>query len=80
LDTLDALEALMARVELLRQGVLWARLGILPADVETALSEQLGDASRQLSTRQGDAGLIITTQDVRSQRFYLLAGSDAAPK
>ncbi len=80
LDTLDALAALTARVELLRQGVLWARLGILPEHVETALREQLGEASRQLWTRQGDAGLIITAQDVRSQRFYLLVGSDAAQK
>ena len=80
LDTLDAVEGLTARVELLRQGVLWARLGILPEHVETALSEQLSDASRQLWTRQGNAGLLITPQDVRGQRLYLLAGSDAAQK
>lgn len=78
LDTLDAVEALTARVELLRQGVLWARLGILPEHVETALSEQLSDASRQLWTRQGNAGLLITSQAVRSQSLYLLVGSDAA--
>lgn len=78
LDTLDALEALQARVELLRQGVLWARLGILPEYAETVLSDQLNEASRQLWTRQGGAGLTITTQDLRGQRFYLLSGSEAA--
>lgn len=75
LDTLDAVEALQARVELLRQGLLWARLGLFGGNAETLLSEQLADASRQLWTRQGGAGLTVVAQDVQGQRFYLLAGT-----
>ena len=78
LDTLDATEAVQARVELLRQGVLWTRLGLFPdAGAEKVLSEQLAEASRQLWTRQANAGLTIIGQDVDGQRFYLLSGSDA---
>ncbi len=70
LDTLDATEAVQARVELLRQGVLWARLGLFPdANAEKVLSEQLAEASRQLWTRQGNAGLTVIGQDVDGQRF-----------
>lgn len=76
LDTLDAIEAVQARVELLRQGVLWTRLGLFPdAGAEKVLSEQLAEASRQLWTRQANAGLTIIGQDVDGQRFYLLSGS-----
>ncbi len=79
LDTLDALEAVQARVELLRQGVLWSRLGLFhDQQAEALLSEQLAEASRQLWARQGGAGLTIVAQDVRGQRFYLLAGSDSS--
>jgi hypothetical protein len=75
LDTLDATEAVQARVELLRQGVLWTRLGLFPdANAENALSDQLAEASRQLWVRQGNAGLTVTGQDVDGQRFYLLSG------
>ena len=43
LDTLDPVEALTARVELLRQAVLWVRLGLFPDQgAEEALSRQLG--------------------------------------
>ena len=76
LDTLDAVEAALARVELLRQGVLWTRLGLFPGSAEQALSEQLADASRQLWSRQGGAGLTVIAQDVDGVRFYLLAGSE----
>ncbi len=78
LDTLDPAEAALARVELLRQGVLWARLGLFPDHAEEALSQQLLDASRQLWTRQGGAGLTLSIQDVGGRRFYLLAGSEPA--
>ena len=75
LDTLDATEAGQARVELLRQGVLWTRLGLFPdVNAEDALSAQLVEASRQLWTRQGNAGLTVIAQDVDGQRFYLLSG------
>ena len=79
LDTLDATEAVQARVELLRQGVLWTRLGLFPdANAENVLSGQLAEASRQLWTRQGNAGLTVIGQDVDGQRFYLLSGSEPA--
>jgi hypothetical protein len=79
LDTLDATEAVQARVELLRQGVLWSRLGLFPdAGAEQPLSEQLAEASRQLWTRQGNAGLTVIAQDVDGQRYYLLSGSESA--
>ena len=77
LDTLDATEAVQARVELLRQGVLWTRSGLFPdTNAEQALGEQLAEASRQLWIRQGNAGLTVIGQDVDGQRFYLLSGSD----
>jgi hypothetical protein len=77
LDTLDATEAVQARVELLRQGVLWTRLGLFPdASAEQTLSAQLAEASRQLWTRQGNAGLTVSGQDIGGQRFYLLSGSE----
>jgi hypothetical protein len=75
IDTLSPADASRVRVELLRQGVLWSRLGLLPASVEDALNEKLTDASRQLWTRQGNAGLTIVVQDVGTSRFYLLSGS-----
>ena len=78
LDVLDAAEAVQARVELLRQGLLWARLGLFPDAPEQTLSEQLAEASRQLWTRQGGAGLTVVAQEVNGQHFYFLAGSDAA--
>lgn len=78
LDTLDEVEGVQARVELLRQGLLWTRLGLFSADAEQALSEQLAEASRQLWTRQGGVGLTLVAQDVQGERFYLLAGSESA--
>jgi hypothetical protein len=78
LDTLDPVEALGARVELLRQGVLWVRLGLFPDQgAEEALARQLAEASRDLWSRQGGAGLTIANQIERGLRLYLLAGSDA---
>jgi hypothetical protein len=78
LDTLSAAEAVPARVELLRQGVLWARLGLFPDHAEEILSAQLREASSQLWTRQGGAGLTVIVQEIHGQRFYLLSGSDTA--
>lgn len=79
LDTLDAVEALPARIELLRQGVLAVRLGLFPNQAaEEALAQQLIEASQELRTRQGDIGLRVTKQDARGYPIYLLAGSDAA--
>ncbi|MGQ9841000.1 MAG: hypothetical protein ACUVR4_10885 [Anaerolineae bacterium] len=78
LAQLDPLGAAQARLELLRQGVLWARLGLFPdRGAEALLSEQLAEASRQLWTRQGGMGLTIVVQDVQGQRFYLLSGADS---
>ncbi len=78
LDTLDEVEGVQARVELLRQGLLWTRLGLFTDDAEQVLSEQLAEASRQLWTRQGGVGLTLIAQDVQGVRFYLLAGSESA--
>lgn len=75
IDTLSPADASQVRVELLRQSVLWFRLGLLPGSMEDILSEKLADASRQLWTRQGNAGLTIVAQDVDGARFYLLSGS-----
>jgi len=78
LDTLGALQALDGRLELLRQGVLWVRLGLFPdASAEEALSRQLAEASRELWTRQGGVGLMIVSQEARGFRLYVLAGSDS---
>ena len=78
LDTLDPVEAANARVELLRQAVLWVRLGLFPDQgAEEALGRQLGDASKDLWSRQGGVGLTIVNQIEHGLRLYLLAGSDA---
>lgn len=79
LDTLDEVEGVQAQVELLRQGLLWTRLGLFTDDAEQVLSEQLADASRQLWMRQGGIGLTVIAQDVQGERFYLLAGSEGTP-
>jgi hypothetical protein len=78
IDALSAANASQARVDLLRQGVLWSRLGLLPGATEAALSTKLADASRQLWTRQGNAGLTVVVQEIGGKRFYLLSGSDAS--
>lgn len=78
LDTLSAGDAMVGRVELLRQGLLWSRLGLFPDHAEATLSEQLKEASRQLWARQGGAGLAIVVQEAQGQRFYLLSGSEIA--
>jgi hypothetical protein len=75
IDALDPASASQARAELLRQGVLWSRLGLLPGNIEVVLSEKLAEASRQLWTRQGNAGLTVIVQEVGGRRFYLLSGS-----
>ena len=77
LDALGAIEKLSARVELLRQGVLWVRLGLFTDQgAEQALSEQLAEASRDLWTRQGSIGLTIVSREERGRALYLLTGSD----
>jgi hypothetical protein len=75
LDTLPPAQAALARVELLRQAVLWGRLGLFPDYPEETLSAQLGEASSQLWARQGNAGLTVVLQDANGKRFYLLSGS-----
>jgi hypothetical protein len=75
IDSLSPASASLARFELLRQGVLWSRLGLLPGDIEVPLSEKLADASRQLWTRQGNAGLTVVVQEVGNKRYYLLSGA-----
>ncbi len=77
LDILAPADASEARVELLRQGLLGARLGLFPdPDAEQSLSAQLIEASRELWTRQGNVGLVSIMQEDQGQRFYLLSGSD----
>jgi hypothetical protein len=75
LDTLSPTDAALGRVELLRQGVLWCRLGLFPGNNEAMLSEQLVNAARQLWIRQGNAGLVIIEQQAVGLHFYLLSGS-----
>ncbi len=77
-DTLSSAEAVAARVELLREGVLWSRLGLFPGQAEEPLSVQLTEASSELWTRQGGAGLTIVAQQEGSQRYYLLSGAEAS--
>ena len=81
LDTLTAPDEVLARVELLRQAVLWTRLGLFPGNAEPILSEQLTTAAQQLWTRQGGVGLTIVVQAASGGRFYLLSGAqpNAAP-
>ena len=77
LDTLDAVEALTARVELLRGSMQWVRLGLFgDQTVEESLRPQLTEASKELWQRQGGAGLTIISQDEQGLALYLLAGAD----
>ncbi len=77
LDTLDPVEALTARVELLRSSMQSVRLGLFgDQTVEESLQQQLTEASNELWQRQGGAGLTIVSQDERGLILYLLAGSD----
>jgi hypothetical protein len=81
LDVLSPAESIPARVELRRQAVQWTRLGLFPdpdGETETALREQLLEASSQLWTRQGNAGLAIVVQEVGGRRFYLLSGASGS--
>jgi len=75
-DTLEADALDQARVDLLRQALLWSRLGLFPGDVEPALAAQLQDASAQLRERMGDVGLTITPSDSSGVRLYILAGPE----
>ncbi|MCU0500203.1 MAG: hypothetical protein MUC51_00290 [Anaerolineae bacterium] len=78
LDTLLPADAGPARVELLRQALLAARLGLFPDPAaEKPLHDQLLTASRDLWTRQGGEGLLNVVQEAQGQRYYLLSGSDA---
>ncbi|MEJ5199643.1 MAG: hypothetical protein WHX53_12025 [Anaerolineae bacterium] len=78
LDTLSPADADHARAEILRTGLLSVRLGLFPDPAaEKILYEQLVQASRDLWTRQGNVGLVITMREAQGGRFYVLAGSDA---
>jgi hypothetical protein len=76
IDTLDAEALDFARVELLRQGLLWSRLDLFPGDVEENLAQQLADASSQLRARLGEVGLTVAPSEESGMRFYVLTGSD----
>jgi hypothetical protein len=76
LDTLNPADALIARVELLRQGVLWTRLGLFPDHAEQLLSEQLVEAAETLWLRQGEVGLVVEAKQATGWRLYVLAGRD----
>jgi hypothetical protein len=78
LDTLDAASLDAARVELLRQGLLWSRLGLFPGDVGGELGTQLIEASEQLRLRQGETGLSISTSEEAGVPFFVLRG-DRSP-
>ncbi len=76
LDTLDPVDALTARVELLRGSMQWVRLGLFgDQTVEESLRGQLTEASKELWQRQGGAGLTIVSQDEGGLTLYLLAGA-----
>ncbi len=79
LDGLAAGDAAAGRVELLRQGILWSRLGLFPGNAESSLAGQLVDASQKLWTRRGGTGLVIVTQEVQGVRLYLLTGAGSPP-
>ncbi len=78
LDSLDVADASIARVELLRQAMLWVRLGLFPGNVEELLSGQLSDAASALWARQGGVGLTVTSQQMAGRRFYVLADGAAS--
>jgi hypothetical protein len=78
LDTLEAGDAAVGRLQLLQEGLLWSRLGLFPDHAEDALRTQLIEAAHQLWIRRGSAGLVIVVQDVGNQHFYLLSGADPA--
>jgi hypothetical protein len=78
LDALAPAEAGQARVELLRQGLLWTRLGLFPDGAEEPLRAQLTEAAQQLWTRQGSAGLTVVVQETPGWRLYLLSGAEPA--
>lgn len=77
IDTLDPEQVADARVELLGQGLLASRLGLFPGDVEQPLGDQLFEASQQLRSQMGDAGLSLAPRDAAGLRFYTLSGPDA---
>ncbi len=56
-DTLPTADVGRARVELLRQGVLWSRLGLFPDHAEELLSKQLIDAARRALDPPGRRGV-----------------------
>ncbi|MGC8781255.1 MAG: hypothetical protein ACP5UQ_10355, partial [Anaerolineae bacterium] len=77
LDALSPADADQARAELLRTGLLAVRLGLFPnRAAEKTLYDQLSQTMRDLWTRHGNVGLMITVQEVQGGRFYLLTGSD----
>lgn len=77
LDGLDAASLDAARVELLRQGLLWSRLGLFPGDAGGELGKQLVEASEQLRLRQGETGLSISTSEEAGVPFFVLRGDQS---
>jgi hypothetical protein len=76
LDSLDVAESTAGRAQLLQQALLWARLGLFPGDPEKDLRPQLIDASRELWTRRGGVGVIMSVQERHGRDIYVLAGAD----
>ena len=77
LDSLDTASLNVARVELLRQGLLWSELGLFPGDAGGELGRQLVEASGQLRLRLGDIGLSIAINEETGVPFYILRSGDA---
>jgi hypothetical protein len=77
LDGLGAASLDAARVELLRQGLLWSRLGLFPGDAGGELGKQLVEASEQLRLRQGETGLSISTSEEAGVPFFVLRGDQS---
>ena len=77
LDSLDKVSLDAARVELLRQGLLWSELGLFPGDAGGELGRQLVAASSQLRLRLGGIGLSIAVNEETGVPFYILRSGDA---
>jgi hypothetical protein len=74
LDALDATSYDVGHMDLLRQGLLWSRLGLFPGDAGLELGRQLVEASTTMRQRLGNAGLGVATSDDAGLLFYILRG------
>ena len=74
LDALPEEKAATARVELLRLGLSWTRLGLFPGQAEQALGDQLQEAAREVWRQRSESGLAIVRRDVGGHSLYLLSG------